>query len=354
MREAIGSGVFPGAVVLVARRGIVAWHQAFGHAQVIPAPRPMRADTIFDLASLTKVIGTLPGALHLWQGGAYTLDTPVDSILPEYAGAPHGRVTIRQLLSHTAGFVSWRALYLSISNREQVLQAILQIPLQHVPGTTVEYSDLGIILLGFAMERVANARLDAFLSQVVFRPLELTETTYTPPKAWWPRCAATEVGHAYERQKLADASGRKPDRADVICGEVHDGNAYYAMEGVAAHAGLFSTAWEVGTVALQWIRPSSFLTDHVIQEATRLQTSGAQGTPRGLGWILHHAEAFFAALGPRSFGHTGFTGTSIAIDPDADLLVVLLTNRVHPRADNTLILEFRRRFHEMVARAVRA
>lgn len=350
--EAIASGVFPGAVVLVARKGLVAWHRAFGHAQVIPQMRPMTPETIFDLASLTKVIGTLPGALHLWQTGTYTLETHVDAILPECAGLPHGQVTIRQLLSHTAGFASWRALYLTAHKREDVLSTILQIPLQHAPGTIVEYSDLGIVLLGFVMERVANARLDAFLSQDVFRPLQLNETIFTPPKTLWARCAATEAGHAYERQKVADARGRKPDRVEVVCGEVHDGNAYYAMEGVAAHAGLFSTAWEVATVALQWIRPSAFLPEQLIAEATRRQTGTAHGTPRGLGWILHHPEAFFAALGPRSFGHTGFTGTSVAIDPDADLLVILLTNRVHPKADNTLILEFRRRFHEMVAGAI--
>ncbi len=353
MTHAIEGGVFPGAVVLVARAGIVAWHQAFGQAQVVPRPRPMTRETIFDLASLTKVIGTLPGALTLWRTGVFALDAPVDTLLAEFAGMDSGLVSIRQLLAHTAGFPSWRAVYLTTRNREQVLDALRQIPLQHPPGTVVEYSDLGIMLLGLLLERVTRARLDAFLRQVVFAPLGLTQTTFVPPKAWWDRCAATEVGHAYERQKVHSAGGVGPEREHALCGEVHDGNAYYAMEGVSAHAGLFSTAWEVGTVALQWIRPSPFIPDHVIAEATRDQTQGARGYPRGLGWVLQHPEAFFAALGPRAFGHTGFTGTSVAIDPDADLIAVLLTNRVHPRADNTLILEFRRRFHELVSQAIR-
>ncbi len=353
MSDAIAGGVFPGAVVLVARAGIVAWHQAFGKAQVVPRARPMTRETIFDLASLTKVIGTLPGTLTLWRTGVVALDIPVEKLLTEFAGVDSGRVTIRQLLAHTAGFPSWRAVYLTTRNREEVLDALRQIPLQHPPGTLVEYSDLGIMLLGLLLERVTGTRLDAFLRQVVFAPLGLTQTTFVPPRAWWDRCAATEVGHAYERQKVHSTGGVGPEREHALCGEVHDGNAYYAMEGVSAHAGLFSTAWEVGTVALQWIRPSPYLPDHVIAEATRDQTQGARGYPRGLGWVLQHPDAFFAALGPRAFGHTGFTGTSVAIDPDADLIAVLLTNRVHPRADNMLILEFRRRFHELVSQAIR-
>ncbi len=351
--NAIQSGVFPGAVVLVARAGIVAWHEAFGDAQRVPHQRPMTSETLFDLASLTKVIGTLPGALTLWRTSALALDTPVATLAPEFTGGDRGRVTIRHLLAHTAGFPSWRALYLTTRTRGQVLDALCQIPLQNPPGSVVEYSDLGILLLGLLMERVAGTRLDAFLRQVVFAPLGLTQTTFVPPKAWWDRCAATEVGHEYERRKVQDAGGRGPERKTVLCGEVHDGNAYYAMEGVAAHAGLFSTAWEVGVAALQWIRPSPFLPAHVIAEATRDQTSGARGYPRGLGWVLHHPETFFAGLGPHSFGHTGFTGTSVAIDPDADLIVVLLTNRVHPRADDPRILEFRPRFHAMISQAVR-
>ncbi len=351
--EGIHSGVFPGAVVLIARRGVVGWHQAFGNAQVVPQARPMALDTIFDLASLTKVLGTLPGALTLWQQGAFDLDTPVRVLVPEFAGDERKRATIRHLLAHTAGLPSWRALYLHARTRDAVLQEICRIPLQQAPGVAVEYSDLGNLLLGFAMERVTRRRLDDFLQEVVFAPLGLRETRFRPPPELWHRCAATEVGHNYERQKIDITGDSVPMREEVLCGEVHDGNAYYVMDGVAAHAGLFSTAWEVGTMALQWLRPSSLLPARIIAEATQNQIGGARGYPRGLGWVLHHPETFFAGLGPRSFGHTGFTGTSVAVDPDADLLVVLLTNRVHPQADNTKILEFRPRFHEMVRRLIR-
>lgn len=350
--EGIHSGVFPGAVALIARGGVVGWHRAFGHAQVVPVPRPMATDTIFDLASLTKVLGTLPGTLILRRHGAFDLDTPVCALVPEFTGDERPRITIRHLLAHTAGLPSWRALYLHARTRADVLAEICQTPLQSPPGAMVEYSDLGILLLGFAMERVSGQRLDAILQAAVFAPLGLRETWFRPPHNFWPRCAATEEGHHYERQKVNAAPGGAPTREEVLCGEVHDGNAYYAMEGVAPHAGLFSTSWEVATLAFQWLRPSPLLPPEVIAEATRDQTSGARGYPRGLGWVLHHPETFFAALGRRAFGHTGFTGTSVAIDPEYDLVAVLLTNRVHPRADNTKILEFRPRFHAIVRRAL--
>ncbi len=353
VKGALQAGTFPGAVVLAARAGIVGWHRAFGQAQVVPHSRPMALDTVFDLASLTKVIGTLPGALRLWQEGAFALNTPVCSIVPEFIGKERAQVTIRHLLAHTAGLPPWRALYLSTRNRRGVLKEVCQTPLQHAPGAAVEYSDLGALLLGFAMERVAGQRLDEFLRQVVFTPLGLRETCFTPPSEVRQRCAATEVGHHYEREKVQAAHGGLPDREEVLCGEVHDGNAYYAMEGVAAHAGLFSTAWEVATAAFQWIRPGTFLLQDVIAEATRDQTQGARGYPRGLGWVLHHEGTFFSPLGARSFGHTGFTGTSVAVDPEQDLVVVLLTNRVHPRADNMQIIDFRPRFHQAVQQAVK-
>jgi len=353
LQAAISSGVFPGAVALIARRGIVAWHEACGHAQVIPSQRSMTRETIFDLASLTKVIGTLPGVLHLWRTSVLALDTPVDALVPEFAAVDRGQVTIRHLLAHSAGLPSWRAIYLTTRRREQVLEALCQIPLDHPPGTVVEYSDVGILLLGCLLERVTRTRLDVFLHQVVFAPLGLTQTMFVPPRALWDRCAATEAGHAYERAKVHGAGGLRPERETVLCGKVHDGNAYYAMEGIAPHAGLFSTTWDVATVALQWTRPSAFLPAPIVAEATRDQTQGLRGYPRGLGWVLQHPEAFFAALGPRAFGHTGFTGTSVAVDPDEDLIVVLLTNRVHPRADDVRIREFRQRFHELAYRAIR-
>jgi len=353
LAEGVRDGVFPGAVALLARGGVVGWQYACGDAQVTPARRPAALNTIYDLASLTKVAAALPVALALMERALLDLDAPAHSLLHEFTGGTRDLVTFRHLLAHTSGLPSWRPLYLQAAMREDVLEVICQEPLVTEPGERVEYSDLGIILLGFALERAVGGRIDALVSEYVTAPLGLQETMYTPPPELRERCAATEVGHAYEREKAGEEGRGYSWREEVLCGEVHDGNAYYAMEGVAPHAGLFSTAWEVANVTFQWLRPGGWLSDAAITEATTDQRAGAEGYPRGLGWVLHHEGTFFEAFGPRSFGHTGFTGTSVAVDPDQDLVAVLLTNRVHLGGSNTKIQEFRPRFHRAVREALR-
>jgi CubicO group peptidase (beta-lactamase class C family) len=327
----------------------------------------MQPDTIFDLASLTKVVGALPVTLFLRQRGALDLDAPVRDVLPEFHGEGRERVTFRHLLAHTSGLPSWRALYVDATSdarrqeqdtgssagetRAAVLDRICRTPLTYAPGEGVEYSDLGILLLGFALERIGGRQLDALVQQLVVDPLGLMCTFFCPPAHLQERCASTEAGNAYERAKVGEEGVKFPWRDRVLRGEVHDGNAHYAMGGVAAHAGLFSTAWDVGTVGLQWLRPGAWLPSELVEEATSDQTGGAADCPRGLGWALHQEGGFFDAFGRRSFGHTGFTGTSVVIDPDADVAIVLLTNRVHPRAQDG-ITEFRRRFHQAVWEAV--
>ncbi|HEV8355025.1 MAG TPA: serine hydrolase domain-containing protein [bacterium] len=351
--HAVASGVFPGAVALLARGGMVVWHEPFGHAQVTPIVRPMQIDAIFDLASLTKVLATLPVALRLWQDGIIDLDAPAHEYVPEFAGAQRDAITLRHLLAHTSGLPSWIPLYLNASRRSQMLAEICRTPLVHGVGETVDYSDLGILLLGFAMERAAGRRIDALVDEHVTATLGLDDAAFNPQPPARERCAATEAGNKYEREKAGDAGAAFPWRTHVLVGEVHDGNAYYGMAGVAPHAGFFATAAGVAAVAYQWLRPGAYLPSAVTTEALADQRESAREYPRGLGWILHHPEAFFRALGPRSFGHTGFTGTSVAVDPDEDLLVVLLTNRVHPNADDTRIHEFRVTFHNAVMEGLR-
>ncbi|HXF81699.1 MAG TPA: serine hydrolase [bacterium] len=354
LAEGTRDGVFPGAVALVARGGVAGWHHAHGYAQLTPRRRPATRRTLYDLASLTKVLAALPVALALVERGILRLDAPVREVLPEFADGARSQVTFRQLLAHTSGLPAWRPLYLRATGRQAVLAEICRTPLEADPGRKVEYSDLGILLLGFAMELLAGARIDALARTYVIAPLGLRETLYTPPPALRPRCAATEAGHGYEREKVGDEGAGYPWKPDVLVGEVHDGNAHYALGGVAPHAGLFSTAWEVAVVAQRWLRPGGWLSPALVAEATRDQRAGAEGYPRGLGWVLHHEGTFFDAFGPRAFGHTGFTGTSVAIDPDADLVAVLLTNRVHLGGGNTKIIDFRRRFHRAVREALRA
>jgi len=351
LEEGIAEGAFPGAVALIARGDVVGWHVARGEAEVTPSRRPAVLDTVFDLASVTKVAGALPVALSLWQQGRFMLDDPVRSVLAEFGAGARGAVTFRHLLVHTSGLPAWKALYLEASSAEEMLAAVCRTPLAAPPGTTVEYSDLGILLLGAALERLGGRGIDALVHEVIVRPLGLRDTMYTPPETLRPRCAATEAGNAYEREKVGADGAGFPWREHVLCGEVHDGNAHYGLHGIAPHAGLFSTAWEVATIGLQWLRPGILGREDTLREATTDQRRGAAGYPRGLGWVLRHDGTFFEALGPRSFGHTGFTGTSLAVDPDADLIVVLLTNRVHFGGANTKIQEFRLRFHAAAGRA---
>ncbi len=351
LEDGIRGGAFPGAVALIARGGIVGWHVVRGDAQVVPHRRAAALDTIYDLASLTKVLAALPVSMALWARGAFALDAPVSSVLPEFTGEGREEVTFRHLLAHTSGLPSWKALYLHASSREEVLLRICRTPLAAAPGAVVEYSDLGILLLGAALERLSGRRIDDLVADEVVRPLGLTQTMYTPPRSLRDRCASTEVGNVYERDKVGGGGHGFRWREHVLCGEVHDGNAHYGLQGVAPHAGLFSTAWEVATIGGEWLQPGGRFTEAARREATRDQRRGADGYPRGLGWVLHHEGTFFEALGPRSFGHTGFTGTSLAIDPGEDLIVVLLTNRVHFGGANTQIQEFRLRFHEAVRRA---
>lgn len=352
VEEGVRSGVFAGAVMLVSRNGILGWHGAYGYAQLVPSPRPMTLDTLFDLASLTKVTATLPVVMRLLDFGILDLDAPVQTVIAEFHGGGREAVTVRHLLAHTSGLPAWRPLYLRTRKREDVLQVLCSIPLANQPGEVVVYSDLGMLLLGFFIERVTGERLDRLFHQLVAEPLELKETMFTPPPELRQRCAATEEGNEVEKEMAGEDGRGFPWRTHVLCGEVHDGNAYYAMEGVAAHAGLFSTAKEVARIAQHWITPGSFLSASAVAEATMLQTRHAKGPPRGLGWELYHPEVFFAAFGSRSFGHTGFTGTSVAVDPDEGLVVVLLTNRVHPRGNNNAIEEFRRRFYAAIRRAL--
>jgi CubicO group peptidase (beta-lactamase class C family) len=259
-------------------------------------------------------------------------------------------VSLRQALAHTTGLPAWRPLYLRTQGRgrDAVVAAVAAVSPEARPGRRVVYSDLGILLAGLAAERVAGQRTDVLFVEHVAGPLQLRDSQFCPPPAWRRRCAATEEGNEYERDLAGEAGAGFAWRQGVIVGEVHDGNAHYALAGVAPHAGLFSTAEEVARVAEAWLWRDEWLPAPYRLEAVRDQRGGAEGPPRGLGWVLHHREAFFAALGPRSFGHTGFTGASVAVDPDRGLVVVLLTNRVHPQVREGIV-EFRRTFHEAVA-----
>lgn len=363
LEGAVEDGACPGAVALIALGGQVVAHWAIGHAQLEPAVRPMQLDTIFDLASLTKPVAGTTAALMLLEDGAWSLDDAVARFIPEFAANGKNEVTLRQLLTHSAGFGGWAPMYAFSRDPDGALGYICSLPLAYLPGTSVQYSDLGFSMIGHLVRRVTGVGLDALLAGRVWDVLGMADTGYLPAASWKPRMAATELGNRYERA-MVSSLGESFDgwREHVLVGEVNDGNTYYALGGVSSHAGLFSTATDLLKFALMYLDEGPrILSPASIAEVTANHTAGL-AVARGLGWALVrkgrelHAErapcAYGDLLSERTFGHTGFTGTSMAIDPDRRLIVILLTNRTHPDANNDRISSVRPRFHNLVAASV--
>ncbi len=378
LERAVLDGAFPGAVALIALGGRVVAHWAFGRAQVEPGERPMQLDTIFDLASLTKPVAGATAALLLLEDGAWSLDDAVARFIPEFAACGKQEVTLRHLLTHSAGFGGWLPTYARARDPESALSYISSLPLTYPPGSSVQYSDLGFSMIGHLVRRVTGEGLDALLTSRVWEPLGMTDTGYVPPILLRPRIAATERGNRYE-QAMVTSLGESFDgwRDHVLVGEVNDGNTHYALGGISSHAGLFSSAADLLRLAAMYLDEGPrILSPATIAEATSNHTAGLVKA-RGLGWELpgrgrqpreewapsvearrvHPAarngmpapRAYGDLLSMRSFGHTGFTGTSLAIDPERGLVIILLTNRTHPDASNDRIGTVRPRFHNLVA-----
>ncbi len=333
--EAVAGGVSPGAAVAVVTAGgaVDTWTTGRlrdGGAAVTPAAR-------YDLASLTKVVATLPSVLHLVAAREVALDDRVGRFFPNagwFREPTLADATVRALLAHTSGLAAWRPLFAEISGRRTALAAVLQSPVE--PAGEVRYSDLGFMLLGAIVERVAHERLDAFATREVFAPLSMTSTGFGPV-ADGPVAATEDCGW---RDRLLE-------------GEVHDENAT-VWDGVAGHAGLFGTVGDLARYARAWLERDPRIGPRpLLDEAVAEQARAADGARRGLGWALApeagRGPTSFAGAGAQGFGHTGFTGTSLWIDPEAGQAVVLLTNRVHPRrGDPGPIQELRRALHESV------
>lgn len=338
---------FPGAVIAVGRHDTVLLLSAVGH-YAAGDQRPVTTQTIYDLASLTKVIGLTTAMMMLVDSGKIDLDAPVQKYVPAFQGPMKERVTIRNLLTHSSGLPAWRRLFAESSTREEALALVDTTALLRQPGDTFMYSDLGAMTLMQAVEAVTGQRIDAFLDARVFGPLGMTSTRYLPPESWRSRIAPTENDTAFRHR--------------MLWGEVHDENAG-RLGGVSGHAGLFSNAPDLATFA-QWLldsrippgRPAggsgAYLPHDLVVEFTRRQDI-PPGSSRALGWDTPSENSSAGTkLGPRAFGHTGFTGTSIWIDPDRDLFIILLSNRVNPTRANTKILQVRRRVADLVVDAL--
>src|SRR6478735_1812567 len=311
----IKAGGFPGAAVVVGRKGSAVWEKGFGGLGWTREEGAVVAErTIYDLASLTKVVGTTTAVMILFDEGKLRLDDPVVKYIPEFTGGTKDQVTIRMLLEHRSGLPAGRDLWRITQTPDEARAAVIATPLFAAPGQYYEYSDLGADMLGFVIEAVSGQKLDQFLDQRVFTPLGMTDTHFRPDASLRGRIAPTEL---------------TPPRGYPLRGEVHDENAY-ALGGVAGHAGLFSTASDLAVFAQMMLNGGTYNGTRIVADSTvKLFTRRAAGT-RALGWDTCGGHGSCGQyLGANAYGHTGFTGTSLWIDPDREMFVVLLTNRVH-------------------------
>ena len=315
VERGIRAGGYPGAAVVVGRKGAAVWEKGFGKlGWTGDAGAVVPERTIYDLASLTKVVGTTTAVMILFDEGKLRLDDQVVKFIPEFTGGGKDAVTIRHLLAHRSGLPAGRDIWRIAHSPEEARATVISSNLFAKPGQSYEYSDLGADVLGFVVEAVAGQPLDKFLDERVFTPLGMTDTHFRPDGSLRGRIAPTEI---------------TPPRGYPLRGEVHDENAY-ALGGVAGHAGLFSTASDLSIFAQMLLDGGTYNGTRIIADSTvALFTKRAAGT-RALGWDTCAGHGGCGTyMGPNAYGHTGFTGTSLWIDPDREMFVVLLTNRVH-------------------------
>jgi CubicO group peptidase (beta-lactamase class C family) len=314
--SAVAAGAAPGVVVAVSVRGVRYIHGS-GRLGLEDATVP-DPGTIYDLASLTKVVALTTGLIFAVEEGRLSLDAPIRQYLPAFQGPGKDAITLRQLLTHSSGLPAHRRLWEQSPGREGALALVNATPLDTIPGAQMVYSDLGAMVMTEALESVYGTRIDTLMRTRLFLPLDLRSTTYLPPAEWRNRIAPTE---------------RDPWRGRVLRGEVHDENASW-LGGVSGHAGLFSSAADLLRFGEWFLARRKGPGSAVTREFTRRQNV-VPGSSRALGWDTPSPNSSAGTrLSPESFGHTGFTGTSIWMDPSRELVVVLLSNRVHPSRDN--------------------
>jgi CubicO group peptidase (beta-lactamase class C family) len=395
LQEAIAQRAFPAASVAVTQAVKLLALKSFGdftyEAGASDSGAPFLAAsatggdfdvtpaTLFDIASLTKAVATTTMAAILYERGLLELDAPIAGVVPEFLADSCGTldprrrdVTFRMLLAHSSGLPAYEKLFLKAHSRDELLTAAFTTSLSADPGARAEYSDIGFITLGAALERIAEDSLDAFCQREIFGPLAMTHTTFNPPAQARTKIPPTDDEQEDAKQKECGAgaparalqvvseqpsgSAAKPRstfRNKIIQGEVQDENAYI-LGGIAGHAGLFSTAEDLARFAhamLQGGRP--ILRPETIALFTHRESTPA-GTSRALGWDTPSTPSQSGKyFGPNSYGHLGYTGTSLWIDPDRRLSITLLTNRTWPDCSNQAIKQVRPRFHDAIVEAMR-
>ena len=334
LARATSDRAFPAAVIEVGTSGQPVWRHATGTLTYEPDAPAAREDTVFDLASLTKVLATTPLVMRLIERGGLGLDDPVTRHLPTWGGTDREAVTIRDLLAHCSGLPAHEHFYRTLEGRANIERAICATPLEYTPRSRSIYSDLGFMLLGFMLEEIAplDTQFDALREQMQ-NPEDLQ---FHPPATWKARTAPTR---------------RSEWRGRLLTGEVDDDNAW-ALGGAAGQAGLFGTAQAVGAYARHVLQVRAGRIGAFQPETMRLfstRRADVPGSSRALGWdTMLPTSSCGTRMSASAFGHTGFTGTSLWIDPERDVYVVLLTNRVHPDASNDAIQDVRRAVHDAV------
>ncbi|HEV3052503.1 MAG TPA: serine hydrolase, partial [Longimicrobium sp.] len=337
LRQALRDTVFSAAAVAIGRRGRIVKLAGYGRTGGVPVdPR----STLFDIASLSKVVGTTAAVMALVDEDRIEVGAPVRRYVPAFRGGGRGDITVRQLLTHTSGLPAGDWLYGSASSPEAAMRQVLRQDLETQPGERMVYSDFGMIVMAEAVQRVAEEPLDRFLARRIFGPLGMVNTFYLPAMELQDRAVPT-----------AKPGNMRPYMPD---GEVHDANSY-RLGGVAGHAGLFSTAWDLSVYAQTLLNGGAYGTRRIWDNGTVAAFTRKQpnaGT-RALGWDTPAERSSAGSyLSERSYGHTGFTGTSIWIDPTRDLFVILLTNRTFRGGGQGDILRIRGRVADLAAKAI--
>jgi CubicO group peptidase (beta-lactamase class C family) len=327
VREGMERGIYPAAVVVIGRGDSILYARGYGHFTWNPASAVPNPDsTLWDIASISKVLGTASAVMRLVDAGKVNLDAPVGRYLPRFSGGQKERVTVRMLLDHTSGLRSYAPLFKRARTRDGAIDQLYAEPLVREPGAEPVYSDLNALLLGLLVEAVAHTSLDRFVTREVFEPLGLDQTTYRPPAFTHRRVVPSAVW-----------------RGQPVQGQVNDPNAA-VFGGVAGNAGIFTTGMDLARYAQVWLRGGSGLNGQWVSPSTlkRFLTRGDQAGPRLLGWDtpelnLPEPSVFGRLISDAAYGHTGFTGTELWIDPSRDLFLVFLTNRTFdPRVSDSM------------------
>jgi len=339
IKAGIADHASPGVTIAVARRGKLLLLRGYGRSDWAPGAPAATDSTMYDMASLTKVVATTTAAMILEEEGKLDIERTVASYLPEYDVPDKRAITVRMLLTHASGIRSNHPLWKEAKGREQYFAGMVKFPLARVPGSAVEYTDWNMVLMQFIIERITGQTLDQFVQARVFGPLGMRDTRYNPPETLKPRIAPTET---------------EDFRGGQVWGVVHDETAW-VLGGVSGNAGLFASARDLAVFVQMLLNGGSYAGTRIVRPSTVARWTARQrpDASRALGWDTPSPQSsagrFFSL---RSFGHTGFTGTSIWADPERELFVVLLTNRVNPTRDNQKIGPLRRAVADVVQQSV--